>query len=463
MIHVDRSSVPTPKALDGPNSKAEAEKKKAEVHFAKADPGSFKGFKAYKDPTVKEALERLFHGKCAYCECVYAANQPVDIEHYRPKSGFIDSDGKLVKPGYWWLAADWDNLLPSCIDCNRSRGHKTVDDTEENLGKANQFPIADEAKRWRKEQDGDHEIRLLLDPCRDQPEELLTFGAKGEVKAKPKAGAVGQQVVRASIQVYGLNRNGLATRRREAMLAAQSRLSAIERAAKAIKTRAADGRAPGADNCTELADLVRQVLRMRRVDAPFTALARQCLDDRLLDHLETFVRHHFGRELEDPSSGMLPKTRERLLQRFVDRFATRKTLGETQRDVAEALGTTAKTPRRSVLDLRDPLVTLQRAANAIAESTRRGKAITEAQRTELANGCRQILGLGRADERVRQQLDAVSTKLGAFVSRHFGDALKDPKGEAPATDQVVRRFVERCASTATFDETERELLKILDP
>ena len=114
MIFVDRSTVPKPTALDGEISKAAQELAAARQHFAQSNPGSFH-FKIYKDATVKSALEKLFHGKCAYCETKYEANQPVDIEHYRPKSAYM-VDGKLTKPGYWWLAADWTNLLPSCID-----------------------------------------------------------------------------------------------------------------------------------------------------------------------------------------------------------------------------------------------------------------------------------------------------------------------------------------------------------
>ena len=77
--------------------KAEQEKQGFEFTFA-----------AYKADDVREALTRLFRGKCAYCESRYAVTQPMDVEHWRPKGGVEeeDVDGKTrLGPGYPWLAA----------------------------------------------------------------------------------------------------------------------------------------------------------------------------------------------------------------------------------------------------------------------------------------------------------------------------------------------------------------------
>jgi uncharacterized protein (TIGR02646 family) len=82
----------------------------------------------YKDGAVKAALDAMFHGKCAYCEFMYIGGMPVDIEHFRPK-GAVIVGGKMRKPGYYWLAAKWENLLPSCIDCNRKRDQELQDGT----------------------------------------------------------------------------------------------------------------------------------------------------------------------------------------------------------------------------------------------------------------------------------------------------------------------------------------------
>ena len=120
MRQVDRGDVNEPSILDAPirnDGRTERERNKDRLREGKKP-----GFTRYKHDTVKEALEALFHGKCAYCESDYAGTQPVDIEHYRPKG---EVEGVPDHPGYWWLAAEWENLLPSCIDCNRKRRQKT--------------------------------------------------------------------------------------------------------------------------------------------------------------------------------------------------------------------------------------------------------------------------------------------------------------------------------------------------
>src|SRR5262249_341553 len=70
---------------------------------------------------LKWHLFELFHDKCAYCENKPLAGYPGDVEHYRPK-GKVDEDES--HPGYYWLAYDETNLLPSCSLCNQPRRAK---------------------------------------------------------------------------------------------------------------------------------------------------------------------------------------------------------------------------------------------------------------------------------------------------------------------------------------------------
>ena len=49
-------------------------------------PASLSSKSSYKGKDVVEALEKLFHSKCAYCESKYTHLMPVDIEHFRPNS-----------------------------------------------------------------------------------------------------------------------------------------------------------------------------------------------------------------------------------------------------------------------------------------------------------------------------------------------------------------------------------------
>lgn len=63
--------------------------------------------------TVVEALAKLYNYKCAYCE--RSAHSPI-IDHHRPSGKVIDADPG--NQGYYWLAYEWTNLIPSCPDCN---------------------------------------------------------------------------------------------------------------------------------------------------------------------------------------------------------------------------------------------------------------------------------------------------------------------------------------------------------
>ena len=247
MIRVDRSKEDEPSTLHKKNSKGLSELERVRAHKAdRANDGKSFDFSAYKTATVKTALDALFHGKCAYCESFYSKTQPVDVEHYRPKGEVEQTD----HPGYWWLGMDWDNLLPSCIDCNRRRTQDTPKPTDGTMiallesgkftssrkiltGKQAIFPLAGDFRAVGEDDDLDQEERLLLDPCRDDPDDHLVFhidrqNLVGLVFPKPISSTAGPVLPRAtdvlseiiddaniagvsamgavSIQVYGLNR-----------------------------------------------------------------------------------------------------------------------------------------------------------------------------------------------------------------------------------------------------------------
>lgn len=108
----------------------------------------------YGAKSVKKALKKAQYNKCCFCE-----KDQVDeygaVEHYRPKAGYkIDkSEKELTKPGYYWLAYDWSNLLFVCGPCNTTY-------------KQNFFPLENEALRAKSHQDPvSRETPYLLDPC----------------------------------------------------------------------------------------------------------------------------------------------------------------------------------------------------------------------------------------------------------------------------------------------------------
>lgn len=114
----------------------------------------------YADKSVKNLLIKDQHNKCAYCER-YLNGDFGDVEHFRPKKGYMQNS-KLMKPGYYWLAYDWSNLLCSCSECNR-------------LYKKNNFPIADESKRNIAHRDISKEQALLVNPVEDDVSKIIEF------------------------------------------------------------------------------------------------------------------------------------------------------------------------------------------------------------------------------------------------------------------------------------------------
>lgn len=188
--------------------KGSLELAKARGHFGNAaNAGEPFAFGAYKLAAVKDALNATFGFKCAYCESFFGATQPLDVEHFRPKSGVL-VDGDLVWGVYYWLAASWGNLLPSCTDCNRPRKQSLPDGSEQTLGKANQFPISSETKRAAKEGEEKGESRLLVHPCLDHPDRHFAFEPDGIVSWRSRKGEE-------SIRVYALLRRGLVQARKD--------------------------------------------------------------------------------------------------------------------------------------------------------------------------------------------------------------------------------------------------------
>jgi len=244
VIRVDRAAVAEPTSLHRVwQGKTETERA-IEHYTAGPDGNGWNGkafnFAVYKDDEVKDALERLFHGKCAYCESRFGHVAPEDIEHWRPKGAVQLDDGTEQKPGYYWLAATWSNLLPSCIDCNRRRRHEDAGDpANTQSGKEGLFPVADEAHRWRHHdpQPDNGEQPLLLDPCADHPEdylEVIERDGKALVKAAQPEETPGFQRAHRSIEIFGLNRSELEEARRKQRLLLLHWLSEIGLAVKQL-------------------------------------------------------------------------------------------------------------------------------------------------------------------------------------------------------------------------------------
>ena len=164
-------------------------------------------YKGQKDEVyINQENEAPFHGKCAYCEQIITGDQHGDIEHYRPKGAVKDADNKEVlvtmngkdrdHPGYYWLAYDWKNLLPSCVRCNQL--NRTMNG--ERIGKGNRFPV--EGDHACSPGDEDCEKPMLLHPVFDDPEEHLQLDDTGLLLPMTERG-------RATVQILGLNERNL--------------------------------------------------------------------------------------------------------------------------------------------------------------------------------------------------------------------------------------------------------------
>jgi len=232
-------------------------------------------YKRYREREVRQALEDMFHGKCAYCEQRYGALHPMDVEHWRPKGlAQYGDDHETNETGYWWLAADWDNLLPSCIDCNRGRKHQINVDTGERvlMGKANQFPLA---KTGVPATGPDasllHEQPLLLNPCDDgfDPIEHFAYDEGIIVGLTDQA--------KASIQVYALNRPELVHERQAIAKIFEHRLTVLADIAELVVDARATGEAgrlePRRTLIEQMHDQVRdELFAMAEPARPFSGM-----------------------------------------------------------------------------------------------------------------------------------------------------------------------------------------------
>lgn len=339
MRRVRRSGVPVPQSLVASGGAGRAELGRARTHFGTLpSPEKKFVFTAYKGDDVRHALEQLFFGKCAYCEGRYDVSGPVDIEHFRPKG---EVDGAPDHPGYWWLAAVWTNLLPSCVDCNRKRWQRTPSNSASlavlqatsgtapgyallKTGKESAFPLADEAHRVSDEPAGGPsaahlaEGAMLIDPATDDPAGHLIFHVDREAPlgivypapdahaapvlppvtddvaaiaaAATAAGASARGAV--SIQIFGLNRLRLVQERTRtlrkleflaativdlASIADELENAAIPPAAAATIDAAA------ARLRAAVQRLVAEMRSMADDDAPFSTMAAAWIDRFMLE------------------------------------------------------------------------------------------------------------------------------------------------------------------------------------
>jgi uncharacterized protein (TIGR02646 family) len=241
----------------------------------------------YARSDVKSELLTLFRGKCAYCESAAGQTSDIEVNHFRPKMNAMGVDGTSNSELYWWLAYDWNNLLPSCRMCAHLKGRR--------------FPI--EGKPAAPLTFGDAlaaEKSLLLDPCGDQPDEHLVFADNGLVVSVTLRG-------RTTIDTLGLNREELVEIRKRSLTTFRTELQAM------LGDTSADD---------------EQLERLVGPDQEYTAARRQLLP-RFLEEL-------------GPQRKALSVVRDRILA-LADRLRDgRPAISIEQQDLAVSDFTTAK-------------------------------------------------------------------------------------------------------------------------
>jgi hypothetical protein len=210
--------------------------------------------KIYGAASVKNALRRVQHEKCAFCESPVTHISYGDVEHLRPKAEVAQNDGDpLERPGYYWLAYEWSKLFLACQLCNQRF-------------KRNLFPLRDPAHRVRSHHDHAGlaiEEPLLIDPSVVDPEQHIRWNQEYPV------GAPGSDLAVATIAVVGLDREELAADRRGHLRT----FFELRETVLWLKSEARSG-SLSQEGQERLAQLEAHVTALRRDEAPYAAMAR---------------------------------------------------------------------------------------------------------------------------------------------------------------------------------------------
>lgn len=232
----------------------------------------------YGHKSVKHALAEAQHGKCCYCESKITPAGFGDVEHFRPKKAVRQSRAAPeLKPGYYWLAYSWSNLLLSCERCNQRH-------------KGSLFPLVDPSRRARSHRHAvADESPLLLDPASDDPERSIGF--RGEVPfGRDHRGEE-------TIRCLGLDKQDLCEERADVLTLVERLLDILE-----IVEHEQKGR-----DCVER--VVRDLVRISHDSARYASMVRAYLRERLGEdltfpvspgELASHIRSHLGPRVSSP-------------------------------------------------------------------------------------------------------------------------------------------------------------------
>lgn len=163
---------------NGPASLKCSGERQTQLDCAAYDRGArkFRDIKSYSKQPVKKKLLEVHHNKCCFCESWYPERIDFDVEHFRPRNAYRQNRAqtKDKRPGYYWLAYRWDNLLLSCATCNR-------------VYKRTFFPLENPGERaTNHHKDLNAEIPFFVDPVGENPRDHIRFSGAVPMGITPK-------------------------------------------------------------------------------------------------------------------------------------------------------------------------------------------------------------------------------------------------------------------------------------
>jgi len=149
---------------------------------------------------IKRHFERIGNSKCWFTES-YAAISDFYVEHFRPKKmvhlirskhSYAEARTTTDNAGYWWLSYEYFNLRLAGAKPNQKKG--------------NYFPLLTESKIALNENfNVSVERPILLDPCRKEDVELLSFDGTIAIPSQNDNSDIGFTRAHVSILIYDLN------------------------------------------------------------------------------------------------------------------------------------------------------------------------------------------------------------------------------------------------------------------
>lgn len=172
------------------------------------------------DPSILDALTRLFRGKCAFCERAAKSS----LHRFRPPAEASPNDGSPRAHLYYsWLGEAWQNLYPICDECRPLNS-----DFFPVRRRRCPLPDISVLDQYVKQDRGiwpvypPSEAPLLLEPCQDKDyHRNLGILSNGQLVSLSRRGTQ-------TIEHFNLNRHSLVVQRREELLDRLTKLLGID-------------------------------------------------------------------------------------------------------------------------------------------------------------------------------------------------------------------------------------------